>query len=61
MTNSPDPDQLASEESNWSGSILFAKAGRIRVHQDHGQEKTHGLFAQVFASSSTCLRHHDIE
>ena len=31
MANSADPDQLASEEANWSGSILFAKAGYIRV------------------------------
>ena len=34
MTNSADPDQLASEEANWSGSTLFAKAGYIRVQQD---------------------------
>ena len=26
MTISADPDQLASEEANWSGSALFAKA-----------------------------------
>ena len=36
MTNSVDPDQLASEEANWSGSILFAKAGYMRVQQDKG-------------------------
>ena len=24
MTNSADPDQLASSEANWSGSTLFA-------------------------------------
>ena len=34
MTNSADPDQLASSESNWSGSTLFAKAGYIRFQQD---------------------------
>ena len=34
MTNSVDPDQLASEEANWSGSTLFTKAGHIRVQQD---------------------------
>ena len=34
MANSADPDQLASEEANWSGSTLFAKAGYIRVQQD---------------------------
>ena len=27
MANSADPDQMASSEANWSGSILFAKAG----------------------------------
>ena len=34
VTNSADPDQLASEEANWSGSTLFAKAGHIRVQRD---------------------------
>ena len=34
MVNSADPDQMASEEANWSGSTLFAKAGYIRVQQD---------------------------
>ena len=29
MTNSADPDQLASSEANWSESTLFAKAGNI--------------------------------
>ena len=36
MANSADPDQLASEEANWSESTLFAKAGYIRVQQDKG-------------------------
>ena len=36
MTNSADPDQLASEEANWSGSTLFAKAEHIQVQQDQG-------------------------
>ena len=36
MTNSVDPDQLASEEANWSGSTLFAKAGHIQVQQGQG-------------------------
>ena len=35
MTNSAEPDQLASE-ANWSGSTLFAKTGYIRVQQDQG-------------------------
>ena len=36
MADSAGPDQLASEEANWSGSILFAKAGYIQVQQDKG-------------------------
>ena len=36
MTNSADPDQLASSEANWSGSTLFAKAGLIQIQQDKG-------------------------
>ena len=36
MTNSVDPDQVASLEANWSGSTQFAKAGYIRVQQDKG-------------------------
>ena len=35
MTNSTDPDQLASEEAN-SGSTQFVKAGYIQVQQDKG-------------------------
>ena len=34
MANSADPDQLASEEANWSGFTLFAMAGPIRAQQD---------------------------
>ena len=29
MTNSADPNQLASSEANWSGSTLFAKIGLV--------------------------------
>ena len=36
MANSADPDKLASEEANWSGSTLFAKAGYIQDQQDKG-------------------------
>ena len=36
MTNSADPDQVASSEANWSGSTLFAKAEYIRFQQDKG-------------------------
>ena len=34
MSNSANPDQLASSEANWSGSTLFAEAGYIRFQQD---------------------------
>ena len=37
MANSTDPDQLASLEANWSGSILFAKAGYLLVQHDKCQ------------------------
>ena len=36
MANSADPDQMASEEANWSWSTLFAKTGHIQVQQDKG-------------------------
>ena len=36
MTNSAEPDQLASTEANWSGATLFANAGYIRLQQDKG-------------------------
>ena len=36
MTNSAEPDQLASFEANWSGSTLFVNAGHIRIQQDKG-------------------------
>ena len=38
MANSadPDPDLLASSETNWSGSTLFAKVGYIQVQHDKG-------------------------
>ena len=36
MTNSVDPDQLASDEASWSGSVLFAKAAYIQVQEDKG-------------------------
>ena len=36
MAKSADPDPLASQEANRSGSTLFAKAGYIQVQQDKG-------------------------
>ena len=40
MTNSADPDQLASEEANWSGSTLFAKAGYMYIRISRTRAKT---------------------
>ena len=52
MTNSVDPDQLASEEASWSGSTLFVKAGHIRVQQAHSLVKIiHKLFFFIIAGS----------
>ena len=36
MTNSADPDKLASEEANWYGYTLFVNAEYIWVQQDQG-------------------------
>ena len=36
MANSADSDQLASEETNWSGSAPFEKAGYILVQHYKG-------------------------
>ena len=38
MTNSADPDQLASEEANWSGSTLFAKTGHVVFISENAQK-----------------------
>ena len=44
MTNSADPDQLASSEANWSGSTLFAKAGYIGGQHDRGSKERPVLY-----------------
>ena len=51
MTNSADSDKLASSESNWSGSTLFAKTEHIQVQQDKGwktREKNNDLLLFCF-------------
>ena len=40
MANSADPDQLASEETNGSGSTLFPKVGYNWAQQDKRVNKT---------------------
>ena len=34
MTNSADPDQMASSEANWSGSTLFAEYIQVQQEKD---------------------------
>ena len=48
MTNSADPDQLASEEANWSGSTLFANTAYIRAQQDKGLSSSKDHIIKVF-------------
>ena len=52
MSNSVDPDQLASEEANWSGSTLFAQTGHIQVQQDLGKIKN--KIKSIFQISLDC-------
>ena len=46
MTNSADPDQLASSEANWSGSTLFAKTGLV-VFSNRRVKTKHILIRQL--------------
>ena len=41
FTNCVDPDQLASEEANWSGSALFA-IQYLNLYQQTGSSKMIG-------------------
>ena len=41
FTNSVHPDQLASEEANWSGSILFV-IQHVNIYQQPGSSKLTG-------------------
>ena len=57
MTGSADPDQLASEEANWSGSTLSAKAGHIQLQQDkdwRGLDLPVRFFPIVFKRENIC-------
>ena len=44
MTNSADPDQLASSEANGSGSTLFAKTG----HDVFSKRRVKSPFRTIF-------------
>ena len=48
--NSVDPDQLASEEANWSGSALFA-IKYVKLKQQSGSSNLIGLKLEVGVAS----------
>ena len=48
MTNSVDPDQLASSEAKWSGSTLFAKVVYIQVQQVKSKWKADVYYSRNF-------------
>ena len=49
MPNSVGPDQLASEEANWSGSTLFV-IKNVNLHQ-HGSSNLIGWKLEVGVAS----------
>ena len=51
MANNADLDQLASEEANWSGSTLFAKAGYPGSAGQGLIDSNNNLFAMADLSS----------
>ena len=50
FTNSVDPDQLASEEANWSGSALFA-IKYVNLYQQPGSSNLIGWKLDVAVAS----------
>ena len=46
MADSVDPDQLASEEANWSGSALFV-IKYVNFYQKHGSSNLIGYKLEV--------------
>ena len=50
LQNSVDPDQLASEEANWSGSALFA-IQYLNLYQQPGSSKLIGWKSEVGVAS----------
>ena len=50
LANSVDPDQLASEEANWSGSALFAIKW-VNLYQQSGSSNLIGWLRMGVASS----------
>ena len=50
LANSVDPDQLASEEANWSGSALFI-IKYVNFYQKHGSSNLIGWKSEVGVAS----------
>ena len=60
MTNSADPDQLASSEANWSRSTLFAKTGHVMFSKWRvkGTEYNWNIFCHFYKKTTftpSCL------
>ena len=47
LANSVDPDQLASEEANWSGSALFVIIKYVNFYQKPKSSKLVGWKLEV--------------
>ena len=50
LANSVDPDQLASEEANWSGSALFA-IKYVNLYQQFGLSNLIGWKLEIGVAS----------
>ena len=50
LANSVDPDQLASEEANWSGSALFV-IQNVNMYQQPGSSNLIGWKLEVGVAS----------
>ena len=50
FTNTVDPDQLASEEANWSGSALFAMK-YVNLYQQSGSSNLNGWKLEMGVAS----------
>ena len=55
MTNSADPDQLASSEANWSGSTLFAKTGHVVFSKRNVKHGPMGIEKKNNKTKTGCL------
>ena len=56
MTNSADPDQLASSEANGSGSALFAKTGHVLFSMRRINAVQH-MSTKVWILDQICVVH----